>query len=131
MKRPSITNLVARLGAWLAMPESDTSHTTAPETESKDDSLSIEREHVENTPFIIVGTKKHGYWLTMGEHRLTPIHKTKKEVIKVMNEKSWTLISAVMIAFIHGRAHVDKAFTKDLAVPPSEKAETTAKTAHL
>lgn len=67
----------------------------------------------------------------MGEHRLTPIHKTKKEVIKVMNEKSWTLISAVMIAFIHGRAHVDKAFTKDLAVHPEDKATNTAKTAHL
>lgn len=131
MKKLSITNLVARLGEFLALQGSDTSHTTAQKTESKEDSLSIEREHVENTPFIIVGTKKHGYWLTMGEHRLTPIHKTKKEVLKVMNEKSWTLISAVMIAFIHGRAHVDKAFTKDLSVHPSDKAETTARTAHL
>ena len=111
--------------------ELDTSPTNAQEKEVRDGSVSIERELVDDSPFFIVGTEKHGYWLTMGEHRLSRIYKTKKEVKKYMKAKDWALLSAVMIAFIHGRSRIDKSFTKDLSVHPKDKATETAKNVHL
>lgn len=106
--------------------ESSPIHTSAPGTENNNGSLNIEREIIKDTPFTMVGTPKHGYWLTMGKHRISQAFKTKKEVIKHLSKKDWTLITAIMIAFIHDRDLIDKAYTKDTSIPPDEKSKTMA-----
>lgn len=102
-------------------PQYNTSN-SAPKTENKENFLSIERDQIPNTPFTVIGTKKEGYWLVMGKHRLSKIYKTKKEVIKHVKEPDWTLITSVMIAMIHDRGMIDKAYTKDTSIHPEEKA---------
>lgn len=90
--------------------EKSTIDQSAADPASNSQYLSIEREVIKDTPFTMVGTKKSGYFLTMGKHRVSQAHKTKRELLKFLNKKDWTLITAVMIAFIHDRDLVDKAY---------------------
>lgn len=96
---------------------------SAQDTASNSQSLTIEREAVLNSPFTIVGTKKNGYWLTMGKHRLTNIHKTKKEVQHEVDKMQWSLITSVIIAFIHDRKLVDQVYSYNTGIPPDEKSQ--------
>lgn len=73
--------------------------------------MTIEREIIKGTPFTIVGNTKAGYWLTMGKHRLSQMYKTKKEVLNYVKKAEWTLLTSVIIAFIHDRQLVDKAYS--------------------
>lgn len=96
---------------------------TAQDGESKQSYLQIEREPIKGTPFIMVGSKKDGYCLTIGKHRLTKMVKTKKEVIKTMKAKDWNLLTSIMMAFVYDRQLIDKALSKDTAIPPDEKSQ--------
>lgn len=102
---------------------SQRSQTSAQEQENKSQSLTIERDIIEGTAFTIIGTPTEGYWLTMGKHRISKAYKTKKEVMKHVNKKEWSMITAIIIAFIHDRKLVDSAYTKDTAIPPDEKSQ--------
>lgn len=86
--------------------------TSVPNTENNNGSLTIDREIIKNTPFTIVGTPKEGYWLTMGKHRLSQAYKTKKEVIKYLKKSDWTLVTSIIIAFIHDRKLIDNAYAE-------------------
>lgn len=101
----------------------NTSPESAHETENKASYLQIERERIPDTPFIMVGSKKDGYCLTLGKHRLTQMHKTKKEVIKKMKAKDWNLLTSIMMAFVYDRNLIDKALTKDTSIAPDEKSQ--------
>lgn len=121
--------MINTIKKWLGletMKESQQSQTSAQSAENNSNSLTIERDIIPDTPFTIVGTEKDGYWLTMGKHRITKPCKTKKEVLKKLKEKDWTLITAIMIAFVYDRELVDKAYTRDTSVHPQEKAVQTA-----
>jgi len=117
------------LKKWLGFPttkESQKSPTSVQETESSSTSLSIEREIIDETPFTIVGTPKDGYWLTMGKHRLSKKHKTKKEVKQLIEKPTWQLINSVVIALIYDRKLIDKAYARNTEIPPDEKTATIA-----
>lgn len=95
--------------------------TSAAETENNKDSLTIDRQIIKNTPFTMVGTPKDGYWLTMGKHRLSQAYRTKQEVLVYLKQKDWTLITAVMIAFIHDRKLIDNAYGEKNGKPTEEQ----------
>lgn len=116
-------NNIKKLWASITTTASPQSQTSAPETASSSQSLTIDREIVPESPFTIVGTPKHGYWLTMGKHRLTKPLKTKKEVYKLLKQKPWSLMTSVMISFIHDRKLVDQAYSYDMSIPPETKSQ--------
>lgn len=89
-----------------------TTSTSAQDTANNSESLTIDREIIKNTPFTIVGSNKDGYWLTMGKHRISQAYKTKKEVLKYLKRSDWTLVTSVMIAFIHDRKLIDNAYNE-------------------
>lgn len=110
------------LGTSIPLEQPSTQN-TAQEKESKQEYLQIIREKIKGTPFILVGSKKDGYCLTLGKHRLTQMAKTKKEVIKTMKAKDWNLLTSIMMAFVYDRELIDKALSKDTAIPPDEKSQ--------
>lgn len=122
-KKQSIVTGIKKWWASITTKGSQQSPTTAQKTEDKGDSLNIEREIIKDTPFTLVGTPKHGYWLTLGKHRISQPFKTKKEAHKHLARKDWTLITAIIIAFIYDRKLVDQAYTKDTAIPPDDKSQ--------
>lgn len=115
---------VSGLKKWwdsITMKESQPSQTYADQNHNNSKSLQINREIIPDTPFTIIGTQENGYWLTMGKHRITKAYKTKKEVLKQLNQKDWTIITSIIIAFIYDRKLIDEAYTKNTAIPPDEK----------
>lgn len=125
-----LMRLLKRLNTLVTSTGLKQSHTpnSVPEKESKETYLQITRDKIEGTPFILVGSKKDGYCLTIGKHRLTQMVKTKKEVIKTMKAKDWNLLTSIMMAFIYDRDIIDKALSKNTAIPPDQKAEEMALT---
>lgn len=101
---------------------------TAPKEASKETYLQIERERIEGTPFLMVGSKQDGWCLTLGKHRLTNMLKSKKEVIKQMKAKDWNLLTSIMMAFVYDRDLIDKALSKDTSIHPEDKARETEMT---
>lgn len=120
-KKQSIATGIKKLWDSIITKVSRQSHTTAQKLDDRGDSLSIEREVIKDTPFTLVGTPKHGYWLTLGKHRISQPFKTKKEAIKHLDRKDWTLITAIIIAFIYDRKLVDQAYSRDTSIPPEDK----------
>lgn len=114
-----IRNAIHTVRKCLGLKEQSTTLDTA--QEQNNSSLSIEREHIPETPFTIVGSTKDGYWLAMGNHRLSKLYKSKKEVHKWLKRSSWSLVTSVIIAMIHDREKIDKAYTRDTSIPPDEK----------
>lgn len=58
----------------------DTTPTNAEEQTKQSYSL-IDREEIENTPFLLVKTE-HGYFLAIGNHRITELTKTREEQLE-------------------------------------------------
>lgn len=58
----------------------------------------FEREQIRNSPYWIIGTKKQGYYITIGKYRIneTPIQSIK-QVEKWMNENIWNVITTTAI----------------------------------
>lgn len=110
------------LGTSIPLEQPSTQN-TAQQKENKEAYLQIEREPIKGTPFIMIGSQKDGYCLTIGKHRLTKMLKTKKEVIKQMNTKDWNLLTSIMMAFVYDRQLIDKALSKDTSIPPDEKSQ--------
>lgn len=109
-------NIISGIKMWwerMTTKESPQSLTSAQKTGNNSRSLQIERIVINGSPFTIVGTEKNGYWLTMGKHRITEPYTTKKEVRKKLNKLDWTIVTAMIIAFVHDRKLVDEAYSKN------------------
>lgn len=67
---------------------------------SQNSSKLIERDNLEGTPFMVIGNQEQGYFLCMGKSRLSEILPTKEAVIDYLNNNTWNVAGAMMIAMI-------------------------------
>lgn len=63
----------------------------------------VERHNYPNTGFLIVGNKEKGYFVALGQHRLTEFQ-TYGECETAITEKNWDLIVNVISIFAHESA---------------------------
>lgn len=69
--------------------------------DSKDGNTEIvEREPVEGTPFWLTGSEEKGYFLNMARWRITPIVKTKEEVLKYAEENMYNVILTMILSVV-------------------------------
>lgn len=71
-----------------------------PNTNNPPSSQLVETEPIKNTGFQIVGNAEKGYFVALGQYRLTTFHKDKKELLKKVKDKDWEIILALIGASI-------------------------------
>jgi hypothetical protein len=57
-------------------------------------------EQYENTPFLIVQSDE-GYFLALGNSRLTDVYKTKEKLDTFVKENTWNLIGSFVLSLIN------------------------------
>lgn len=62
------------------------------EMDNKNSSKLIEREHIPGTPFHVIGMKDKGWFLIMGNYKITEDYATKDEAINQLAESHWNII---------------------------------------
>lgn len=63
------------------------------ETPNKPSSKMIEREEIENTPFVIVTLpEENTKFLTIGDYRISPNFQNKGEIIEYLHVHMWDII---------------------------------------
>lgn len=60
----------------------------------------IHREKVEGSPLWIVGSKEHGYFVAMGNHRLTESAKTISEAREKLVYEQYNIIANMIVQII-------------------------------
>lgn len=59
----------------------------------------VEREQIQGTPFTMINIENKGWFLTMGNARITEQGQyTKEEILKKVEEKDWDIISIMCTA---------------------------------
>lgn len=66
----------------------------------KENSPLIEHNELPNTPFHITGSKEKGYFLRLGDYRLTDIYKTEKQLFQQFEKQQWNIIMRMTGAII-------------------------------
>lgn len=56
----------------------------------------VHREHVEGTPFQIVGTEEKGYFVTLGKYRATENMPTIEDAKKEINIQNWEFFCTII-----------------------------------
>lgn len=87
------------------------SQTNAKEMPRENSPLIIHKE-IPDTPFHITGSDEHGYFVRLGDYRLTKIHKTIHEAEMEIHNEPWNItlrmIGAVTERIITDRELVNK-----------------------
>lgn len=80
-------------------PEKDTqkellqSQTNVDEFQDKPNSSNLViREEIKGTPFHLINYNNEGWFVALGKYRMTETGKDKEELIKMVENKDWTLI---------------------------------------
>lgn len=73
---------------------------TSAEEIHNDNSPLITHKKVEETPFYITGNNETGYFVRMGDYRLTEIHKTEEEAATELKTNYWHIIIRIVGAII-------------------------------
>lgn len=60
----------------------------------------IHREKVEGSPLWIVGNKEHGYFVAMGNHRLTDSAKTISEAREKLINEQYNIIANMIVQIV-------------------------------
>lgn len=58
----------------------------------------IVREKIPNSPFTVVGNETVGYFITMGEYRLTEHFETTEQASKQLEIDRWNIIARLIAA---------------------------------
>lgn len=58
----------------------------------KENSPLITHDAIKNTPFIITGNEERGYFLRLGDYRLTEYMQTKEDAAQALQKQQWDLI---------------------------------------
>lgn len=69
--------------------------------DSSDKDVKISREPVKGTPFYVVGSEEKGYFIALGQNRITEQKETPGKAINELTDKKWEII-ANMIVIITG-----------------------------
>lgn len=72
-------------------------HTSANETDNSESFKRVD-EKIRDTPLWIRGDESQGYYITMGDFRLTGNHPTKDIPETMIMERDWNLILAIAAA---------------------------------
>lgn len=64
--------------------------------EKKDNSHSFKREAVEGSPFTKIYEEDHGWYLVMGDYRLTNEHETEEELEEFLKTNMWNIMVVMM-----------------------------------
>lgn len=72
----------------------------------------FEVKSIENTPFMLVRSGKNEYSAGIGNSRVTAFYKTEQEVIDKVNQRDWTLITAVIGVMINSEQYIKELFKK-------------------
>lgn len=69
------------------------------DTDNKQSSHLMINDPIENTPFRLVGHTEKGWFIAMGNTRLTEFHFTKEEALEYLHDrhKVWDLMLTMMI----------------------------------
>lgn len=84
----------------------------------EENTQTVTREEVENTPFEIIGTEQ-GYFLAMGNNRLTEFHLTVEELLvkhdlvkdfegKAFSQTNWNFLTTVIATIINKINEIEK-----------------------
>lgn len=65
----------------------------------KENSTLVEHEDLPNTPFKITKTQE-GFFLRMGDYRITDIHKDKQSATHELSKNKWLIIIRIIGAII-------------------------------
>lgn len=60
----------------------------------------ITRERINKTPFTVIGNEETGYFIAMGDYRLTEIHKRIEQAMAEILEEPWNVTLKMMSAII-------------------------------
>lgn len=60
----------------------------------------ITHTKIDNTPFTITGNEEQGYFVRMGDYRLTDLHKTPGEAQQQIEEQHWHITMRMIGAII-------------------------------
>lgn len=82
----------------------------------KSTSQIIERYKVENTPFWELKTQ-HGWFLAVGEHRISELHQHRFNIKKYLEENKWHIIGTLILIMIAK----EKLTTEDIQKMPGFK----------
>lgn len=83
----------------------DTSNTPS-STDANNNSTSSNKQpttstEIKNTPFRLVHIPEHGYFISLGIHRIGNLHKTKDEALIELNTRiPWQMICNVIVTLI-------------------------------
>lgn len=86
-------------------PNADTSQSQTnanADNTNKETSLMIEHEKIEDTPFNVTFVQDNGWFIRMGDYRLSQLYQTKYEALQALKTDQWNIIQrlvAAMIAF--------------------------------
>lgn len=58
----------------------------------------VEREIYEDSPLMINKIEEKGWFITLGNKRLTEYKKTKEEIVSLLEKPTWQLLITIMIA---------------------------------
>lgn len=73
-------------------------------------------EPIENTPFFMVGSEKKGYFIALGNHRMTEPKPTKEEAREELEIKKWNIIANLFIVMDEAKKQYDNLLnTKEIA----------------
>lgn len=77
-------------------------------TDNSNSSQLVEQEPIENTPFKVVGNENYGYFVALGNKRLTEPQPTKDEAIAHLTDhkKWWQIILNLIITLVPDVLHV-------------------------
>lgn len=61
----------------------------------------IQKEEIENTPFHVVGSEELGFFITIGNVRLTDPQKTMEEAYNMLDNHTWQIITNLIISLVY------------------------------
>ena len=84
--------------------------TESQSTDNQNYSQTVERERYEGTAFDITGNKEVGYFVALGQYRLTQPRKHKSECIEMIDTRDYELLLGLMGATLlsHNKEILDK-----------------------
>lgn len=65
----------------------------------------IEREHVDNTPFIIITTES-GAFIALGENRISDLEEDKQKLIDSINKIDWKILINTILVIIEKQEQI-------------------------
>lgn len=71
----------------------------ANETHNKNSPLIIHRE-IPRTPFVITGNEDRGYFVRLGDYRISDIQKTPEEAENELVEQHWNVIMRMIASIV-------------------------------